>query len=109
MTLPGVVNRPMLSHSWLLAPQQAAQLAALYTVPHAAVVDHADGSLTYRVDLDPQDLVMPQGNAVTLTIPKGYRFGPLPAGWKMMSAQTAQLVVPQLNESGSWRVPVLKD
>jgi hypothetical protein len=109
LTIPGVVNRPMLSHAWLLAPQQDAQLAALYSVPHAAVVDRADGNLTYRVDLDPQDLVQPQGNAVTLTIPKGYRFGPLPDGWKSMSAQTAQLVVPRLTESGSWRVPVLKD
>jgi hypothetical protein len=107
--LRGVRDRPVLRHAWLLPPQGAAQLTAEYTVPHAAIVDRADGSMTYRIDLDPQDLVSPQASGVTLTIPPGYHFGPLPAGWTQRDAQTAILVVPQLSVSGSWRVPVLKD
>ncbi len=35
--------------------------------------------MTYQVALDPQDLVKPQSNAITVDIPPGYRFGPLPA------------------------------
>ncbi len=85
------------------------ELTANYAVPHAASVDRADGSLTYQVDLDPQDLVQPQSNAITLTIPAGFRFGALPEGWSATSAQTAVLWVPQLTESSSWRVPILKD
>ena len=108
MHIKGVRNRPVLRHGWLLAPQQAVQLTVRYTVPHAATVDRADGSLTYRVALDPQDLVQPQANAVSLTIPDGYEFGPLPAGWTLRSPQLAVLVVPQLTQSSSWRVPVVK-
>ena len=48
------------------------------------------------MDLDPQDLVQPQSNAITLTIPAGFRFGALPEGWSATSAQTAVLWVPQL-------------
>jgi hypothetical protein len=109
MGIPGVLDRPVLRHAWLLPPQGAAQLTAQYAVPHAAVVDRSTGNLTYRIDLDPQDLVSPQANAVTLTIPEGYRFGALPSGWTQRDAQTAVLTVPQLVVSGSWRVPVLKD
>ena len=108
MALPGVRDRPLIRHAWLLAPQQSAQLTAHYVVPHAAVVDRASGGLT-RVDLDPQDLVQPQSNAITLVIPDGYRFGPLPVGWGLSDAHTAVLTVPQLTTSGSWRVPIVKD
>ena len=76
--LKGVVNRPLIQRSWLLAPQQAGQLTANYIVRRAATVDRSDGDMTYQVDLDPQDLVVPQSNAVTLKIPTGYRFGELP-------------------------------
>ncbi|WP_151084288.1 DUF4012 domain-containing protein [Nocardioides cynanchi] len=106
--LPGVRNRPVLRHGWLLAPQQGVQLTVRYTVPHAATVDRASGDLMYRVALDPQDLVQPQTNAISLTIPSGYTFGTLPSGWTLRSPQLAVLVVPQLTESSSWKVPVVK-
>jgi hypothetical protein len=109
MGIRGVLDRPVLRHAWLLPPQGSAQLTAQYAVPHAAAVDRATGDMTYRIDLDPQDLVSPQANAVTLTIPQGYRFGALPSGWTQRDAQTAVLTVPQLVVSGSWQVPVLKD
>lgn len=109
MALPGVRDRPLIRHAWLLAPQQSAQLTAHYVVPHAAVVDRASGDLTYRVDLDPQDLVQPQSNAITLVIPDGYRFGSLPTGWTLRNAQTAVLELPGLSASSSWQVPVVKD
>jgi hypothetical protein len=108
-SIKGVLDRPVLRTAWLLAPQKSARLNVDYVVPHAATVDRADGDLTYRVALDPQDLVQAQSNAVTLTIPAGYRFGHLPAGWSLTDSHTALLFVPQLTESSSWRVPVLKD
>lgn len=107
--IAGVVDRPVLHHTWLLAPHGSGRLTATYAVPHAAAVDPVTGGLTYRVDLDPQDLVQPQSNTVTLAIPDGYRFGPLPVGWGLSDAHTAVLTVPQLTTSGSWRVPIVKD
>jgi hypothetical protein len=106
--LKGVLDRPVLTHSWLLPPRQSGRLMANYTVPHAATVDRVSGELTYRLAMDPQDLVQPQTNAVTLTIPSGYTFGTLPSGWTLRDPQTAVLVVPALTESSSWRVPVVK-
>jgi hypothetical protein len=107
--LSGVVDRPVLRHTWLLAPQGSGELTATYVVPRAATVDRADGDMTYQVDLDPQDLVHPQSNTITLAIPDGYRFGELPKGWSLTDAQTAVLQLSQLTQSGSWRVPVVKD
>jgi hypothetical protein len=107
--IKGVLDRPVLRHSWLLAPRQSGQLTANYAVPHAATVNPADGDMTYRVHLDPQDLVQPQSNGITLRIPAGYRFGTLPTGWSLADSHTAVLFVPQLTESSSWRVPVLKE
>ena len=107
--IKGVLDRPMLHHALMLAPQQSGQLIANYDVPHAATVDRVDGDMTYQVDLDPQDLVQPQTIALDLTIPAGFHFGPLPDGWSLTDSHTAILWVPQLNESSSWRVPILKD
>ena len=109
MRMNGVVNRAVLQHAWLLAPQQSGHLTARYTVPHAAAVDRADGGLTYRLDLDPQDLIRPQSNTVTLSIPDGYRFGDLPTGWSLKDDQTAVLTVSFLTQSSSWKVPIVKD
>jgi hypothetical protein len=107
-SIRGVVDRPVLRYSWLLAPHQSGKLTANYDVPHAAAVDRTTGNLTYQVALDPQDLVRPQSNAITLTIPDGYRFGALPDGWSATGSHTAVLWVPQLTESSSWQVPILK-
>jgi Protein of unknown function (DUF4012) len=108
MSLEGVRNRALLRHAWMLGPHQTGVLRVEYAVPDAATVDRS-GNLTYQVDLDPQDLVDPQSNAITLTIPDGFSFGAVPAGWKVTGAHTAVLWVPQLNASGSWKVPILKD
>jgi hypothetical protein len=109
MKIKGVLDRPMLRRGWTLGPQQSGELTADYVVPHAAAVDPASGDLLYQVALDPQDLVQAQSNAVTLMIPAGYRFGPLPDGWTLTNSQTAVLWVPQLTKSSSWQVPVIKE
>jgi len=106
--LDGVVDRPLVRHSWELAPAQSGRIDVQYDVPRAAIVDRTTGDLTYDVSLDPQDLVQAQSNAITLSIPAGYHFGPLPSGWTLSNSRTAVLWVPQLTSSRSWRVPVLK-
>ena len=108
MAIKGVLDRPVLRHSLLVPPDGSGKLVVTYAVPHAAKVA-PDGDMTYQVALDPQDLVRPQSNTINLTIPPGYRFGPLPAGWSLTSSHTALLLVRQLTESSSWRVPILKD
>jgi hypothetical protein len=108
-TLTGVRNRPLLRRAFTLAPGASKELHADYTVPHAARVYRSSGNLTYEVTLDPQDLVTPQSNAITLTIPQGFSFGPLPHDWTLTDAHTAVLWVPQFTESTSWKVPVLKN
>ncbi|MGC4110509.1 MAG: DUF4012 domain-containing protein [Nocardioides sp.] len=108
MHLRGVRNRLVVRHSWLLGPDQSGRLDIDYHVPRAATVDK-HGDLTYRISLDPQDLVSPQSNSVTLSIPSGYRFGTLPSGWSTTSSHTAVLRVPRLIASSSWEVPVVKE
>jgi Protein of unknown function (DUF4012) len=107
-SVKGVLDRPVLRRSLLLGPHRSRKLTVSYSVPHAASVQ-SDGDLTYRIDMDPQDLVQPQSNTVALRIPSGYHFGKLPAGWVLTDSHTATLVVPQLTVSSSWTVPVVKD
>ncbi len=68
----------------------------------------ANGDLTYRLDMDPQGLVHPQTNTVTLRIPPGYHFGTLPVGWSRQSASVAVLEPFKLVRTTSWVVPVLR-
>jgi hypothetical protein len=104
----GVRNRPFVRHAWLLGPEESAQFTANYLVPHAAHRD-SDGDLTYQLDLDPQDLVQPQTNRTSLTIPDGYHFGSLPSGWSRVNASTSTLWVPQLSQSSSWSLTIHRD
>jgi len=104
----GVYNRPMFRHIWEMAPDSMHRLTATYRVPSAAAVS-ANGDLTYELGMDPQDLVDPQTNQVTLHIPDGYHFGTLPAGWSRSDDNTAVLDAAPLTHSVTYAVPVLKD
>ncbi len=108
---PGVTDvydRPFVTSTRTIAPDTTSRIDATYRVPAAADVS-ADGSLTYRLDLDPQDMVTPQTNQVTLRIPSGFHFGTLPLGWTLKDDRTALLPAGALNVSTSWSIRVLKD
>ena len=75
-----VVNRKYFVYSTLLARNATAKLQAHYTVPAAAEVT-SDHTMTYRLDVDPQDLVDPEVLAVSVTFPPGWSANSLPEGW----------------------------
>ncbi len=92
-------ERPFTRTNLRFAPQQTHTYELRYTVPHAAQVAE-DGTLTYRLDVDPQGLVTPQELRVELTAPDGYTFGQFPDDW---SQETGVLTwdVPALTHSTS--------
>jgi hypothetical protein len=63
-----------------LDPGATGELRLDYRVPGAASVDDS-GVLTYRLAVDPQALVRPQGLRVKVRLPEGYRAVDLPDGW----------------------------
>ncbi|MBB6628495.1 DUF4012 domain-containing protein [Nocardioides sp. KIGAM211] len=63
----------------VLAPGESTHLTASYTVPDAAEVD--DGTLTYRLALDPQGTAFPASADITVHLPDGYEATSLPEGW----------------------------
>lgn len=103
-----IYNRPLLRNYWMMAPDSTHRMTATYRVPSAASVS-ASGDLTYEITMDPQDLVNPQTNKVTLRIPDGFRFGSLPAGWTQKSDRTAVLPATPLTKSVTYTILVLKD
>ena len=107
-SVQGVLNRPFFTNLWLMQPDSTHQLVATYRVPSAAARS-SNGDLTYELALDPQDLVNPQTNQVTLRIPDGYHFGQLPTGWTQKGDHTATLPATPLTASVTYSVPVLKD
>ena len=88
-----VVNRTYFVYSTMLARNATAQLQAHYTVPTAAEVT-SDRTMTYRLDVDPQDLVDPEMLAVSVTFPPGWTATALPDGWKATA------------HGASWKGPV---
>jgi hypothetical protein len=81
---PHVLNRRYLQHPYLLDSGESGRLDADYTVPSAAV-KNADGTLTYVLDVDPQDLVYPEALTVSVTFPTGWTSTSLPHGWRATS------------------------
>ena len=81
---PHVLNRRYIQHRVLLNSGEHARLDAHYKVPSAAV-KNADGTMTYALDVDPQDLVYPEALTVSVTFPTGWTSTSLPHGWKATS------------------------
>ena len=50
-------------------------------MPFAAEVT-SDSTMTYQLDVDPQDLVDPETLDVSVTFPKGWSATSLPDGWQ---------------------------
>lgn len=82
-------DRPFVRRTIVLPPQAKGQVVLDYDVPAAAVVGE-DGALTYKLDVDPQGLVIPEALDVTVTWPKGHRLSDLPTGWTKLDTHTAQ-------------------
>ncbi len=76
-----VLNRRYFTYKSMLAPGQTASVAADYSVPYAADVT-STSTMTYQLDVDPQDLVDPELLDVSVTFPKGWSATSLPAGWQ---------------------------
>ena len=76
----GVLNRKFFAYPTLLPQGQTANVGADYTVPFAADVTSRT-TMTYRLDVDPQDLVDPEGLHVSVNCPKGWSATSLPEGW----------------------------
>jgi hypothetical protein len=77
----GVLNRKFFTYHALLNSGASASLEADYTVPSAAV-KNADGTMTYSLDVDPQDTVVPETLQVAVTWPPGWTpTSVLPPGW----------------------------
>ena len=72
-----VGDRPYFYRTVTLAPGESATIEVVYDVPRAADVE--DGTLTYRLDVDPQGMVTPPQAAVRCSAPKGYE-SPGPRG-----------------------------
>ncbi len=77
----GVLNRKYFAYPTLLPQGQTANVGADYTVPFAADVT-SKSTMTYELDVDPQDLVDPEGLEVSVTFPQGWSATSLPDGWK---------------------------
>jgi len=77
---PGVVNRKFFAKHIVLNSGQSTRLDASYVVPSASV-RNSDGSLTYSLDVDPQDLVIPETLTVSVVFPDGWSSPALPTGW----------------------------
>ena len=73
-------GRPFKRLRLTIPPRKTREAVLDYTVPAAATVG-ADGALTYRLDLTPQGMVIPQSVKVAVTWPDGYSIRDLPEGW----------------------------
>jgi hypothetical protein len=76
-----VLNRRYFAYPTMLAQGTTAKLQSDYTVPFAAEVT-SDRTMTYRLDVDPQDLVDPEHLDVSVSFPKGWSPTSLPEGWQ---------------------------
>jgi hypothetical protein len=86
----GVHNRRYFHTVIALNAGQTATTDVHYSEPQAAAVG-SDGALTYRLDVDPQDTVVPETVRVVVTWPSGYHPTTLPTGWKDLGNGSAEL------------------
>jgi hypothetical protein len=103
----GVHNRRFFVRSMMLDSGQSSTVRATYTVPHAADLESA-GAMTYRLDVDTQDLVVPERFAVSVTWPSGWTpSSPLPPGWQPLGTTGAQLKT-SVTKGLSFEIPLVR-
>jgi hypothetical protein len=99
-----VTNRKYVQQPFLLNAGKSMTMDASYSFSHAAEVVDAH-TMTYRLDIDPQDLVVPQVFHITVVWPQG--FAPseaLPSGWKA-TGSGARFDGPVTTRM-SWEIPL---
>jgi hypothetical protein len=101
-----VTNRSYVQRSFLLDAGQSATLDARFHVDRAAdVLDSR--SMTYRLDVDPQDTVQPQVFHIRVVWPAGFSpTGALPDGWKA-TRDGASFDGP-ITTTQAWAIPITR-
>jgi hypothetical protein len=101
----GVRNRKYVEGQMLLNAGQTQTLDVSYQAAQAAQL--SGSTMTYYLDIDPQDLVTAEIVHVTVTWPEGYRLGgALPTGWKPTS--TGATYTGSAASIASWAIPLTK-
>jgi hypothetical protein len=101
-----VKNRKFVQQPFLLDSGKSMTIEADYTYLHAAEV-HDSRTMTYRLDIDPQDLVAPQVFHVAVIWPEGFApTRPLPTGWKATTSG-ARFDGP-VTTRVAWAIPLAK-
>ena len=98
-----VGDRPFIRPTITLPPGETGTVRVRYDVPAAAEVAE-DGTLTYRLDVDPQGMVTPEDVSVTVHWPRGYVVKKVPEGWARPDRRTSTWSVDGLVESPQWSV-----
>lgn len=96
-------GRPFVRRTIELPPQARRTYEVVYDVPRAAVVAD-DGTLAYRLDLDPQGMVIPQAVDVQVRLPDGWEVAGLPDGWRARGAGAAAYTEDALVTSPSFEL-----
>lgn len=99
--LGSVQGRPYFSPTMTIEPGSTNSVEVEFDVPQAAAVGE-DGSLTYRLDVDPQGMVNPQKLDVRVRWPAGYNVRGLPDEWTRQNDRTARWSVDALIDSPRW-------
>ncbi|WP_170970119.1 DUF4012 domain-containing protein [Nocardioides jishulii] len=92
-------GRPFVTQDVRLTAGTAAGLRLTYEVPNAAVLKN--GTLTYRLDVDPHPTVRPENVKVTVRWPPGFTATDLPEGWESVKGTARRKLAP-LSGVSSW-------
>ena len=99
-------NRKYVEGTMLLNAGQTNTMDVTYGLKDAAEVG-SPSSMTYLLDVDPQDLVVPEALHVTVIWPAGFHpVDALPAGWK--ATATGATYTGIVADRGSWAIPLAK-
>lgn len=85
-----------------LDPQATGTASLDYRVPGAAT-EAEDGSLVYRLAVDPQGTVVPQSMRVQVQLPRGYEAGSLPEGW-VATGRTVTFETQAFETTEEWEI-----
>ena len=101
-----VHNRRYVEGQMMLDAGQTQTMDVSYRAKTAADV-LGPTRMTYSLDVDPQDLVVPETVEVHVIWPPGFHpSGPLPAGWK--ATATGATYTGTVANRGSWQIPLTK-
>jgi hypothetical protein len=101
-----VLNRKYVQAPLLLDSGQSGTLDVAYRTPHAAEAIDSN-RMVYRLDVDPQDTVVPETLHLTVIWPDGFRpTRTLPAGWR--ATRHGATFDGPITEMQAWRIPLTR-